>query len=87
MSQRTMDHHFSGSATHRPHDEDWREVLVDHEIERRWRRGRPRRIAVKVLGWLSILGALAGAVHIAESAGARAAILEWGTLSIMGGGR
>ena len=42
---------------------------------------------MKVLGWASILGALAGVVHIANSAGARAAMLEWGTLSIVGGGR
>lgn len=85
MSQRTIDDDFRISHTPASHDEDWRDLLVDDEIERRWRKGRPRRIAVKVLGWLAILGALAGVVHIADTAGARAAILEWGTLSFVGG--
>lgn len=80
MSLRTIEDDYS-SDTH----EDWRDALVDREVERRWKKGRPRRIAVKVLGWASILGALAGVVHIANSAGARAAMLEWGTMSIVGG--
>ena len=82
MSQRKIDGDIESTGTNDP---DWRDVLVDEEIERRWRKGRPRRIAVKVLGWGSILGALAGVVHIANTADARAAMVEWGTLSIVGG--
>ena len=68
MWQRTIED-FRSSETHGSH-EDWRQSLVDPEVERRWRKGRPRRITVKLLGWASIVGALAGVVHIANSTSA-----------------
>jgi hypothetical protein len=59
----------------------WEEELEERAAEEEWRRRKPRRIAIRALGWLSIAAALLGVAAIAQSAAGRSAILEWGTLA------
>jgi len=65
-------------------DDPWEDpVLADEHasMEREWRRRRPRRVMVKMLGWSSILAALLGVGYIGLTAGARDAMVAWGTFA------
>lgn len=63
-------------------DHDYLESLLAEEerIDADWRRRRPRRIAVRILGWTALAGLIWGAVLMTAFGPARRAIVEWGTL-------
>ena len=61
-------------------DEYWESVVAAND-NNEWSRRRPRRIAVKALGWTSILFALLAVFAIAAHDDARTAMLQWGTLA------
>jgi hypothetical protein len=58
----------------------WPFLLQVEKAEATWQRRRPRRIAVRILGWTAVIGALWGAAEISNVPPARAAMLNWATL-------
>jgi len=63
-------------------DAYWDRLLDDDDEQAasEWKRRRPRRVAVRMLGWAALAGVIWGAVFMTGFAPARRAILEWGTL-------
>jgi hypothetical protein len=61
-------------------DEYWDSIMAENDNSE-WKRRRPRRIAVKALGWTSIIFALLAVFAIAANDDARSAMLQWGTLA------
>jgi len=68
-------------------DEYWDALLADRHATMEWTRRRPRRVAAKLVGWISIVGALFVMLAISSTQGARDAMLEWGTLAAVETGR
>ncbi len=68
---------FEPSCPSCPYDELWSE---DPERLAAWQRSRPRRIAVKLVGWFLVVLAGFGVLRLAKVSAARGAIASWATM-------
>ena len=66
----------------RAFDHAYLDALLEEEerVAADWKRRRPRRIAVRILGWTALAGLIWGAVLLTAFGAARRAMVEWGTL-------
>lgn len=64
-------------------EDDFRDLSHDPELDRIWRRRRPRRALVKTLGWAMVAGAVALLALMATTEPAASGMGEWASFGLL----